>query len=196
MAVDLAEHEKISRGSCHPHSDPEKSHPDKGSTGKFSLVRDRIEKACALGCSAFRIEHGKNFKTRGLIGTSVLQLETKFPRRMMMRHLLNGEISFLPRPRRESSVRFGIVALIVSVAVIATFDWPTFFSDVRPHGDRKERVSGRDFLRQTDVQPRPEISASAPGWDGERAWSGLRRLGTVCRCRSLFRLCLSDGDSF
>src|SRR6476620_10289427 len=91
---------------------------------------------------------------------------------MMMRHLLNREICFLPRPRRESSVRFGIVALIVSVAVIATFDWPTFFSDVRPHGDRKERVSGRDLLRQTDVQPRPEISASAPGWDGERAWSG------------------------
>ena len=33
-------------------------------------------------------------------------------------------------------------------------------------------MSSRDFLRQTDVQPRPEISASAPGWDRERAWSG------------------------
>jgi len=92
---------------------------------------------------------------------------------MMTRQQFNMKISFPPRPRLgSSSVRFGIVALIVSVAVIVTFDWSAFFSDVRPHGDRKERVSGRDFLRQTDVQPRPEISASAPGWDSERAWSG------------------------
>jgi len=91
----------------------------------------------------------------------------------MMRSVqLNREISFAPHPRRESSsIRFGIIAFVISIVVIATFDWPAFFRDVRPHGDRKERFSGRDFLRQTDVQ-QPELSVSAPGWDSERVWSG------------------------
>jgi hypothetical protein len=86
---------------------------------------------------------------------------------------LNDEASFATNPRDEKkSLRFGIAALIVSIVVIANFDWPAFFSDVRPHGERKQTVSGRDFLRETDVQQSPQPSALTRGWDSERVWSG------------------------
>ena len=48
----------------------------------------------------------------------------------------------------------------------------SFQADSRPHGERKERSSGRNFAAQTDVQRHPRVSAAAPGWDSERVWSG------------------------
>ena len=42
----------------------------------------------------------------------------------------------------------------------------------RRHGERKERWSGREYLAETAMEPMPNESAGAPGWDSERAWSG------------------------
>ena len=42
----------------------------------------------------------------------------------------------------------------------------------RPHGERKEQWSGKNFASQTDVQTQRRPSATAPGWDSERVWSG------------------------
>ncbi|HEY4282493.1 MAG TPA: sialidase family protein, partial [Chthoniobacterales bacterium] len=42
----------------------------------------------------------------------------------------------------------------------------------RPHGERKERWSGKNFAAQTDVQAQGRPSATASGWDSERVWSG------------------------
>ena len=42
----------------------------------------------------------------------------------------------------------------------------------RPHGERKERFTGRDFAAQTDVEKHSSASAINRGWDRERVWSG------------------------
>ena len=42
----------------------------------------------------------------------------------------------------------------------------------RPHGERKEHWSGKNFATQTDVRAPRAPSATAPGWDSERVWSG------------------------
>jgi hypothetical protein len=58
-----------------------------------------------------------------------------------------------------------LVALLVRIAC-------TFPPSHRPHGERKDRWTGRDFLAQTTVEKRPTVSTVAPGWDSERVWSG------------------------
>ncbi|MBA3963431.1 MAG: exo-alpha-sialidase [Chthoniobacterales bacterium] len=42
----------------------------------------------------------------------------------------------------------------------------------RAHGERKERCTGRDYARATEVQAHPHTSTAAPGWDSERVVSG------------------------
>lgn len=67
----------------------------------------------------------------------------------------------------------GIIALLLGAFTLIT-DWSPETSDVRqrPHGERKERSTGRDFAGQTEVQSYSRPSATAPGWDSERVWSG------------------------
>jgi len=62
--------------------------------------------------------------------------------------------------------------LAVSAALVLVHGLSSFQADSRPHGERKERSSGRNFAAQTDVQRHPHVSAAAVGWDSERVWSG------------------------
>ena len=62
--------------------------------------------------------------------------------------------------------------LILSAALLLVQALNGFHTTSPRHGERKERWSGKNFASQTDVQWQPRASATAPGWDSERVWSG------------------------
>lgn len=68
---------------------------------------------------------------------------------------------------RLLGIATGLLAL--ALFVIA---WAASRETSRPHGERKEHWTGRNFATQTDVQSHPRASAAASGWDSERVWSG------------------------
>jgi hypothetical protein len=67
---------------------------------------------------------------------------------------------------------FWKLPLFMSTALLLVHALNGFGGAGRPHGERKERSTGRNFATQTDVQTQPRASAAAPGWDSERVWSG------------------------
>ncbi len=73
-----------------------------------------------------------------------------------------------PGVSRWLGIAAGLLALtIFLVAWAASRD-----TGSRPHGERKERWTGRNFAAETDVQWQAQPSATASGWDAERVWSG------------------------
>jgi hypothetical protein len=70
------------------------------------------------------------------------------------------------------TIRAATAAIFCTLALLLVFLRPTGPGQVRNHGERKERATGREFLAETDVQQIPVVSATAPGWDSERVWSG------------------------
>ena len=85
---------------------------------------------------------------------------------------LMDSISELPSPPRVIPRWFWGLPLFVSAALLLVSGLNSFQAVSRPHGERKERSSGRSFAAQTDVQRHARVSAAAPGWDSERVWSG------------------------
>ena len=67
---------------------------------------------------------------------------------------------------------FWALPLFMSAGLLLVYGMNEFQVASRPHGERKESSSGRNFAAQTDVRPLPRASAAAPGWDSERVWSG------------------------
>jgi len=75
-------------------------------------------------------------------------------------------------PVRIVSNWFLALPLIAGATLLLFYAWTGFRADSQPHGERKERTSGRNFSKQTEVQMFPRASTAAPGWDSERVWSG------------------------
>ena len=73
------------------------------------------------------------------------------------------------QPHIKKSLGVAAVLLVLAIVGVA---WATTRATTRPHGERKERSTGRNFATQTDVQSHPRASNAATGWDSERVWSG------------------------
>ena len=84
---------------------------------------------------------------------------------------LMDSISARPSPARVIPRWFWGLPLFVSAALLLVCCLNSFQAASRPHGERKERSSGRNFAARTDVQRHPRISPAASGWDSERVWS-------------------------
>src|ERR1700712_1376658 len=73
---------------------------------------------------------------------------------------------------RLRSTRLIAAATFAGAAVLFLYGLSDYTAQHRRHGERKEEWSGREYVAETAIEANPAGSATAPGWETERAWSG------------------------